>query len=114
MGYIRSPYDWCVYVSKLKDATFIYLVLYVDDMLIAEEKMCDIENLELMSSKVEMKDLGTAMKILGMEIFRDREKELFLSQKAYINEVLTRFVMSSDEPISILCTANVHLTKYMV
>uniref|UniRef100_A0A0D2ZRS5 Reverse transcriptase Ty1/copia-type domain-containing protein n=1 Tax=Brassica oleracea var. oleracea TaxID=109376 RepID=A0A0D2ZRS5_BRAOL len=34
LGYIRSPYDWCVYVSKLKDATFIYLVLYVDDMLI--------------------------------------------------------------------------------
>ena len=114
LGYIRSPYDWCVYVSKLKDATFIYLVLYVDDMLIAEEKMCDIEKLELMSSKVEMKDLGAAMKILGMEIFRDREKELFLSQKAYINEVLTRFVMSSDEPISILCTANVHLTMYMV
>ena len=49
-----------------------------------------------------------------MEIFRDREKELFLSQKAYINEVLTRFVMSSDEPISILCTAKVHLTMYMV
>lgn len=82
--------------------------------MIAEEKICDIENLKLMNSKVEMKDLGAAMKILGMEIFRDREKELFLSHKAYINEVLTRFVMSSNEPISTLCTANVHLTMYMV
>ena len=60
-----------------------------------------------------MKDLGAAKKILGMEIFIDREKELFLSQKAYINEVLTRFVMSSGEPISTLCTANDHLTMYM-
>ena len=100
-------------MSKLKDATFIYLVLYVDDMLLAEEK-CDIKKLELLGFEVEMNDLSAAMKILGMKIFRDRENELFLSQKAYINEVLTRFVMSSDEPISILCTANVHLTKYMV
>ena len=45
LGYIRSPYDWCVCVSKLKDGTFICLVLYVDDMLLAEEK-CDIEKLE--------------------------------------------------------------------
>jgi len=29
----------------LKDGTFICLVLYVDDMLLAEEK-CDIEKLE--------------------------------------------------------------------
>jgi len=116
LGYIKSPYDCCVYMRKLKDDTFIYLVLYVDDMLIGAEKMCDIKKLkELLSSEFEMKDLGAAKKILGMEIFRDREKKkLFLSQKAYINEVLTRFVMSSDEPISILCTANVHLTMYMV
>ena len=59
-------------MSKLKDATFICLVLYVDDMLIAEEK-CDIEKLELQGSEVEIKDLGATMKILGIEIFRDRE-----------------------------------------
>ncbi|XP_013601853.1 PREDICTED: katanin p80 WD40 repeat-containing subunit B1 homolog [Brassica oleracea var. oleracea] len=60
-----------------------------------------------------MKDLGAPMKILGMEIFRDREKDLFLSQKAYINEALTRLMISSDKPICISCTANVHLTTYM-
>ena len=113
LGYIKSPYDWCVCVSKLKDATFICLVLYVDDMLLAEQK-CDIEKLELLDSEVEMKDLGAAKKIIGMEILRDMKKELFLSQKAFINEVLTKFVISSDEPISILCFANVHLTMYMV
>uniref|UniRef100_A0A0D3AH95 Reverse transcriptase Ty1/copia-type domain-containing protein n=1 Tax=Brassica oleracea var. oleracea TaxID=109376 RepID=A0A0D3AH95_BRAOL len=64
-------------------------------MLLTEEK-CDIEKLKLLGSEVEMKDLGATMKILGMEIFRDREKKLFLSQQAYINEVLTRFMMSSD------------------
>ena len=116
LGYIKSPYDCCVYMRKLKDDTFIYLVLYVDDMLIAAEKMCDIKKLkELLSSEFEMKDLGAAKKILGMEIFRDREKKkLFLSQKTYINKVLTRFEMSSCKPISIPCASNLHLTMYEV
>ena len=51
----------------------------MDDMLIAEEKMCDIEKLELLCFEVEMKDLGATKKILEMEIFRNREKKLFLS-----------------------------------
>ena len=87
-----------------------------DDMLIAAEKMCDIKKLkELRSSEFEMKDLSAAKKILGMEIFRDREKKkLFLSQKAYINKVLTRFEMSSCKPISNPCASNLHLTMYEV
>lgn len=112
LGYIKSPYDCCVYMRKLKDDTFIYLVLYVDDMLIAAEKMCDIKKLkELLSSEFEMKDLGAAKKILGMEIFRDREKKkLFLSQKAYIEKVLTRFGMLNVKPIDTPCAANFHPT----
>lgn len=86
-------------MCRLKDVTFICLVLYVDDMVIAEEK-CEIEKLELLGFEVEMKDLGASMKILRMEIFRDREKRFFLSQKAYSIEVLTRFVMSSGKSIS--------------
>ena len=62
-----------------------------------------------------MKDLGAAKKILRMEIFRDREKKkLFLSQKAYINKMLTRFEMSSCKPISTPCASNLHLTMYEV
>lgn len=33
--YTRSKYDHCVYLKKLQDGSFIYLLLYVDDMLIA-------------------------------------------------------------------------------
>ncbi|WZZ15929.1 hypothetical protein YC2023_109018 [Brassica napus] len=86
---VSSPESEKQHVAKLKDVTFICLVLYVDDMVIAEEK-CEIEKLELLGFEVEMKDLGASMKILRMEIFRDREKKFFLSQKAYSIEVLTR------------------------
>lgn len=32
--YTRSSYDSCVYFTKFHDGSFIYLLLYVDDMLI--------------------------------------------------------------------------------
>ncbi|GJX70601.1 retrovirus-related pol polyprotein from transposon TNT 1-94 [Tanacetum coccineum] len=34
-GYDRCSYDGCVYLRKFPDGSFLYLVLYVDDMLIA-------------------------------------------------------------------------------
>ena len=80
----------------------IYLLLYVDDMLIAAKNMCDIQNLKiLLNGEFDMKDLGAAKKILGMEIYRDRtQKRLFLSQKDYIQKILVRFGMADSKPIS--------------
>uniref|UniRef100_A0A3Q7IN47 Reverse transcriptase Ty1/copia-type domain-containing protein n=1 Tax=Solanum lycopersicum TaxID=4081 RepID=A0A3Q7IN47_SOLLC len=96
----------------LNDDSFIYLVLYVDDMLIAAKKKYDIQKLKgLLSAEFEMKDLGAARKILGMEIIRDRERrKLFLSQRSYIQKVLARFGMSSSKPIDTPSAANIHLT----
>ncbi|GJT57363.1 retrovirus-related pol polyprotein from transposon TNT 1-94 [Tanacetum coccineum] len=34
-GYDHYSYDECVYLRKFPDGSFLYLVLYVDDMLIA-------------------------------------------------------------------------------
>uniref|UniRef100_A0A3Q7ICG0 Reverse transcriptase Ty1/copia-type domain-containing protein n=1 Tax=Solanum lycopersicum TaxID=4081 RepID=A0A3Q7ICG0_SOLLC len=96
----------------LKDDSFIYLVLYVDDMLIVAKKKYDIQKLKgLLSAEFEMKDLGAARKILGMEIIRDIERrKLFLSQRSYIQKVLARFDMSSSKPIDTPSAANIHLT----
>jgi hypothetical protein len=79
IDYLWSPYDSCVYYNKLKDDSFIYLVLYVDDMFLAAKKKTDIRKLKgLLSTKFEMRDLSAAKKILGMDIYRDRrQKKLF-------------------------------------
>uniref|UniRef100_A0A3Q7G4H6 Reverse transcriptase Ty1/copia-type domain-containing protein n=1 Tax=Solanum lycopersicum TaxID=4081 RepID=A0A3Q7G4H6_SOLLC len=81
----KSHLNVALRVVKLKDDSFIYLVLYVDDMLIAAKKKYGIQKLKgLLSAEFEMKDLGAARKILGMEIIRDRERrKLFLSQRIY-------------------------------
>jgi len=55
LGYNRSPYDCCVYHDKCKDGSIIYLVLYVDDMLIAAKLKSDIQRLkDLLSAEFEM------------------------------------------------------------
>jgi hypothetical protein len=74
IGYTRCEYDCCVYVRILEDGSYIFLLLYMDDMLIAAKSMCEVNRLKsLLNKEFEMKDLGAAKKILGIEIRRDRE-----------------------------------------
>ena len=102
-NYTRSSFDHCVYFRKLQNGYFIYLLLYVDDMLIASRNQGVICRLKAQLSKeLEMKDLGEAKKILSMEIARDRQRgTLCLTQKHYLKKVLQRFGMSEKtKPIS--------------
>ncbi|KAG8491200.1 hypothetical protein CXB51_014356 [Gossypium anomalum] len=65
-----------------------------------------------LSEEFEMKDLGPAKKIFGMEILRDRKtSKLYLSQKGYIEKVLCRFNMQSAKPISTLLAAHFRLSS---
>ena len=100
--FMRNQYDSCVYFKILHDGSFIYLLLYVDDMLIAAKNRAEINKLkQLLSSEFEMKDLGAAKKILGMEIWRDRDAGLlYVSQQKYIEKLLQAFHMDHSKPVS--------------
>ena len=100
--YCRCEYDSCVYYKKLLDGFFFYLLLYVNDMLIACKDISEINNLKAqLNGAFEMKDLGATKKILGMEIHKDRKVgTLFLSQQKYILKVLGCFGMPSSKPLS--------------
>ncbi|KAH9650169.1 hypothetical protein KPL70_026264 [Citrus sinensis] len=102
--FTRSEHDHCVYFRRLPDGAFIYLLLYVDDMLIASKNRDEIERLKKqLASEFEMKDLGDAQKILGMEIRRDKKNgSVWLTQKSYLKKVLERFGM--DDKTKPVCT----------
>eukprot|EP00253_Pinus_taeda_P014092 PITA_14092 len=89
--YVRSEYDHCVYFKKFKNGIFIILVLYVDDMLLASKSIEEINRLKAqMARTFDMKDLGAARQILGMEIFIDRsndEEKDYMSRIPYANVV---------------------------
>uniref|UniRef100_A0A8R7Q7F9 Reverse transcriptase Ty1/copia-type domain-containing protein n=1 Tax=Triticum urartu TaxID=4572 RepID=A0A8R7Q7F9_TRIUA len=71
-------------------------------MLIAAKGKKEIITLKAqLSNKFEMKDLGAAKKILGMEIRRDRNSGLlFLSQQSYIKKVLHCFNMHDAKSVN--------------
>ena len=64
---------WQLCLFEVCNDDLIYLLLYVDDMLIAVRNKIYIQNLKAQLKKeFDMKDLGETKKILSIEISRDR------------------------------------------
>ncbi|RDX72696.1 hypothetical protein CR513_47771, partial [Mucuna pruriens] len=92
---IMSSYH-CTYYNRFDDNDFIIL-LYVNDIWLRE---------------FDMKDLGPANKILGMQIHRDRkDRKVWLSQKNYLLKILRRFNMQDCKPISTPLLVNYKLSS---
>jgi hypothetical protein len=74
--------------TKIKGGKFIILVLYVDYILLeSSDKRMLHETKGFLSSNFDMKDLGEASYVLGIEIHRGRPKRVLgLSQRAYIEK----------------------------
>ena len=89
-------------MQKFSDDDFVILLLYVDDILIADRNVLRIDRLKKKLSKsFAVKDLGPTKKILGIRIERDRTlKKLYLSQEQYIEKLLERFNMSQAKVVS--------------
>jgi len=79
-----------LYYNKLPGGEYIYLLLYVDDKLIASKSRSAIDRLNKdLSFEIKMKDLGEVKKVLGMEIERDwKSGKVSLTQKGYLKKVL--------------------------
>ncbi|CAM8931496.1 unnamed protein product [Rhodiola kirilowii] len=101
------------YTSKYVNTKFpLYVLLYVDDILmISGDEIAIAKVNHDLSMHFDMKDLGHAKKILGVNIFRDkRNKKLYLSQSDYLNKVVDKFVMRSAKPANILFRGHLELT----
>ena len=114
-GFRRCHSNHCVYFKMLDNGSYIILLLYVDDMLVAGSNMQDINVLKKkLANSFAMRDLGAAKKILGMKITRDRKnRKLTLSQGEYIEKVLERFNMQDAKPVSTPLATHFKLSKEM-
>lgn len=102
LGFEHSKSDHCVYY-KSDGNYFLFIALYVDDMLFIGKGKGMISKLKSqLAAKFEMKDLGAEKYILGMEIRRDRvNKKLWLGQSKYVNSVLQRLNMQDSIPLCV-------------
>ena len=111
LGFSSSLHDPCLYVRHRSESILI-VALYVDDLLIAGSDKSEIAKLKgELSKRFEMKDLGPANVMLGIEIKRHRvDRKLFFSQSACAKEVLTRFGMERSKAVSTPMEKLRHLT----
>jgi hypothetical protein len=99
---VRSKFDHCIH-SKEEGRRFIYVALYVNDMLLIEKIMNAIKEVKKqLSSKFDMKDLGETNFILGTKINRDQAtRNICLNQNKYIETVLKHFNMQDCKTVKV-------------
>ncbi|GJZ84557.1 retrotransposon protein, putative, ty1-copia subclass [Tanacetum coccineum] len=102
-GFKRSSYDSCVYYRSYAPGEYIYLLLYVDDMLIACKSKAEIGSTKsLLKKEFDMKELGEAKKILGMEIVRDQSSKILrVSESGYVSKILNNFRIDNGKSVKI-------------
>lgn len=112
--FIKNEDEPCVY-KKVSGSAIIFLVLYVDDILLIGNDIPLLQSTKIwLSKQFSMKDLGEATYILGIKIYRDRSKRLLgLSQSTYIDKVLKRFSMMESKKGHLPMSQGIYLSKDM-
>lgn len=101
IGFSSLTADPCIYF-KWNNGKLSLVSLYVDDLAIASDSVEEIAIIkEKLMKKFKMTDDGDIDYILGMEIRRNREKkEIYVSSKNKIDELLKEFNMATCIPAS--------------
>ena len=72
----ENTVDQCIYL-KVSGSKFIFLILYVDDILLASSDLGLLHTTKKFHSEnFDMKDMGEATYMIGIQIFRDRSRGL--------------------------------------
>ena len=102
--------DATLFVKKVGRAV-VYLVVYVDDLLITRNNHDYIASIKKKFQKVfDMTSLRLLHYYLGIEVDK-KPKNIFISQKKYIGELLSKFGMPNCNSISTPMEHNLKLTS---
>ena len=98
LGFERNNYDYCLYILK-DEKDEIYLILFVDDLLICGKNKVKIEKIKsILSKRFKMKDLGEVKNYLGISINYDSDKNLMtMSQERYIESLAARYEIEDSK-----------------
>ena len=110
IGFYKGGEDHHLFSKRGRDRSPIFLILYVDDMLLSDHNIEELVELQL---KFTIKNLGPAWHILGTKIsWLHNQRQLFLSQGDYIRRVLERFNMQSAKSASTALLISLRLSKW--
>ncbi|KAA0066715.1 gag/pol protein [Cucumis melo var. makuwa] len=102
----------CIY-KRIINSTIAFLVLYVDDILLIGNDVGHLTDIkEWLATQFQMKDLGNAQYVLAIQIVRNQKnKTLAMSQKSYIDKMLSRYKMQNSKKGLVPYKYRIHLSK---
>lgn len=112
LGFKQCKADPCIFV-KQSGSNFVYVTLYVDDLLIGARSKAEIAVVkQSLASHFKMKDLGAARFVIGMEVqYNMAEKRLALSHKPFILRLIKRFNQKDAHGVLNPCDKSQVMTK---
>jgi hypothetical protein len=111
-GFKASAADPSLFTAPLRDSN-VYLLVYVDDILIAGKDLAAVNATKQMLLKsFQGRDLGEITSFLGIYITRDRsKKELKIDQKGMISDIIKQFGMEDAKAKTTPMSTSLKLTK---
>jgi len=99
-GFKRTSADPCLFTGFAPDGNPTYLLIYVDDVLVASKTKAGVKHgVSSILSEFEGRNLGEPTAFLGMKIERDREQRVIkISQERHVRDLLARFNMDNCYP----------------
>ncbi|KAJ4718260.1 Retrovirus-related Pol polyprotein from transposon TNT 1-94 [Melia azedarach] len=111
-GFRRSCNDVTLYIKTSASADTLIISMYVDDLLIIGSRIDDVNDFkQQLYQKFEMTDLGKMKFFLGLQVHQTAEG-IFVSQQAYVINMLKKFRMQHCKPTSTPLIVNQKLTKF--
>ena len=69
LGFNKISYDSCAFINSNSYSSKVYLLLYVDDMLLAEKSKIDIKKVKTtLKEEFDIKELRESKRVLGIDI----------------------------------------------
>ena len=106
-GLRRCHSDHSVF-SHTSDRGKIFLIVYVDDIIITGDDKQDIDDLRYLQNSFRTKDLGKLRYFLGIEVAQSKEG-ISLSQRKYVLDILEETGLLGSKPVETPMDPNVKL-----
>jgi hypothetical protein len=108
--FIQSKADYTLF-TRHQDSSFIALLVYVDDIVIASNDQAAVSQLiSVLNDKFKLKDLGPLKFFLGLEIARSKAG-ISLSQRKYALEILDDTGFLASKPAKFPMEPNAKFSK---